>query len=80
MTQAIADKEEVPTESSTPWRAPLSAAAAAALLEACGGGGGGPGTATPVTPPISDQVTFAAPKQKLQRSKVRVLQRGLILK
>jgi uncharacterized protein (DUF1800 family) len=59
MTQAIADKEEVPTESSTPWRAPLSAAAAAALLEACGGGGGGPGTATPVTPPISDQVTFA---------------------
>ena len=32
MTQAIADKEEVPTESSTPWRAPLSAAAAAALL------------------------------------------------
>ena len=59
MTQAIADKEEVPTESSTPWRAHLSAAAAAALLEACGGGGGGPGTATPVTPPISDQVTFA---------------------
>ena len=63
MTQAIADKEEVPTEPSSHWRTPLSAAAAAALLEACGGGGGSgpatPGTATPVTPPVSDQVTFA---------------------